>query len=107
MVSSILHLTSTFHYVRISYEYVLLSTSCYKRWENTQDIWQPKEMLYIATDESNRMFFDNFAMNGHELRFLDDYWDVANLGSFKKEHLGMIDVIVASRGRAFAGTWFR
>jgi len=77
-----------------------------KWWENTIELWLPKEMMYIATDEKNKMFFDNFAMNGHELRFLDDYWEVADLGSFKKEHLGMIDVIVASRGRAFAGTWF-
>ena len=31
---------------------------------------------------------------------------MANLGSFAKEHLGMMDAIVASRGRAFAGTYY-
>jgi hypothetical protein len=51
------------------------------------------------------MFFDNFAAK-HELRFLDDYVDMANLSSLATEHLGMIDVIVASRGRAFAGTFY-
>jgi hypothetical protein len=51
------------------------------------------------------MFFDHFAAK-HDLRFLDDYIDMANLSSLAKEHLGMIDVIVASRGRAFAGTYY-
>lgn len=51
------------------------------------------------------MFFDSFAAK-HELRFLDDYVDMANLSSLATEHLGMIDVIVASRGRAFAGTFY-
>ena len=76
-----------------------------KWWENTHEIWKATELLYISTDEKDMMFFDNFARR-HELRFLQDYWEMANLGSFAKEHLGMIDAIVASRGRAFAGTWF-
>ena len=74
-------------------------------WDNTKEIYQEKEILYIATDEKNKRFFDNFAAS-HDLRFLDDYWDALDLGSFEKEYLGMIDAIVASRGRAFVGTYF-
>ncbi|KAL7551192.1 hypothetical protein ACHAWF_014388 [Thalassiosira exigua] len=75
-------------------------------WENTHEIWKPKELMYVATDEKNRKFFDNFIARRHELRFLDDYTEMANLQQFSKEHLGMIDAIVASRGRAFAGTYY-
>jgi hypothetical protein len=74
-------------------------------WDNTKEIYQEKEILYIATDEKNKRFFDNFAAS-HDLRFLDDYWDALDLGTFDKEHLGMLDAIVASRGRAFVGTYY-
>ena len=76
-----------------------------KWWDNTKEIYKEKELLYIATDEKDRKFFDHFA-DSHDLRFLDDYWDVLDLGSLDKELLGMLDSIVASRGRAFVGTYF-
>ena len=76
-----------------------------KWWENTHEIYKEKEILYIATDEKNKRFFDRFA-EFHDLRFLDDYWDALDLGSFDKEFLGMVDAIVASRGRAFVGTFY-
>ncbi|KAL7570496.1 hypothetical protein ACA910_004277 [Epithemia clementina (nom. ined.)] len=74
-------------------------------YNNTKDAWLDKEILYIATDERNKTFFDELARH-HELRFLDDYWDLADLSSLDPNYVGMIDTIVASRGRAFAGTWF-
>lgn len=76
------------------------------RWQNTRDLWKPRELLYVATDETEKKFFDPFINSNHDLRFLDDYWDMANLSSFQKEHLGMIEVIVASRGRVFVGTYY-
>lgn len=97
---------SSLHVRRNDLQYKDAFISDDRWWENTQDIWLPKELMYVASDEKNKMFFDNFAQNGHELRFIDDYWEAANLGSLSKEHLGMIDVIVASRGRAFAGTYY-
>jgi len=87
----------------LQYQDALISDD--RWWDNTKDLWKPKEIFYIATDEKNNMFFDNFA-RGNTIRFLDDYWEMANLSSFQKEHLGMIDAIVASRGRTFAGTYF-
>lgn len=87
----------------LQYKEVLLTED---RWyENTQDIWRKKEILYISTDEGDKKFFDPFAIK-HDLRFLDDYWEMADLGSFDIEHLGMIEAIVASRGRAFSGTFY-
>jgi hypothetical protein len=87
----------------LQYKEVWLSEDIW--WQNTKEHWKPKEILYIATDEENRQFFDHFAVT-HDLRFLDDYVDMANLNNLQKEHLGMIDVIVASRGRKFAGTYY-
>ena len=84
----------------LQYRDVLISED--KWWENTQELWKPGEILYISTDEKDRKFFDNFSLGGHDIRFIDDYVDMANLGVLDKEHRGMIDAIVASRGRNFA-----
>ena len=62
-------------------------------------------MLFIATDERNKTFFDPIKEH-HEVRFLDDYWDVGKLGDLDPYFLGMVDTIIASHGRTFAGTWF-
>lgn len=81
--------------------------------ENTQDIWLDNEILYIATDERDKSFFEPLKYDAdtgkekrHELRYLDDYWDIANLGDMDPNYFGMLDTIVASRGRAFAGTYY-
>jgi hypothetical protein len=74
-------------------------------YENTKEIWKPKEILYIATDERNKTFFDDLALH-HDLRYLDDYFELAGLRSMDPNYFGMIDTIIASRGRAFAGTFF-
>ena len=63
--------------------------------------------MYVATDEKNETFFDDFR-NHHTgpLRFLDDYIQLARLDQIDPTLYGMIDTIVASRGTVFAGTWF-
>merc|ERR1712045_568710 len=63
------------------------------------------EIIYIATDEKDKTFFDPIKKQ-HDVRFLDDYWDMAGLGALDPNYMGMIDTIVASRGRMFGGTWF-
>jgi hypothetical protein len=62
-------------------------------------------MLFIATDEKNKTFFDPIKKH-HELRFLDDYSDMAKLSELDPYLFGMVDTIVASHGRTFSGTWF-
>lgn len=77
------------------------------RYENTKEIWKPKEVLYIATDERNQTFFDEFRhQHSGPLRFFDDYKELAGLDSIDPTKYGMIDTVVASRGSVFAGTWF-
>ena len=58
-----------------------------KRWyANTKEIWKPKEILYIATDERNKTWFDPIREH-HDLRFLDDFWDMAGLGSMDSNYV--------------------
>jgi len=72
---------------------------------NTKEVWREGEILFIATDERNKTFFDPIK-DHYTIRFLDDYWDVGGLDNLESNYLGMVDTIVASHGRAFAGTWF-
>lgn len=74
-------------------------------WKNTKEIWQPKELLYIATDERNKTWFDPLRDNA-DIRFLDDYFEEFKLGELDGNYMGMIDTIIASAGRTFAGTFF-
>ncbi len=77
------------------------------RYQNTKEIWKANEILYIATDESNRSFFDDFRrQHSGPLRFFDDYQVLAEIDSIDPTQYGMIETIVASRGNVFAGTWF-
>jgi hypothetical protein len=70
-------------------------------------MWKPNEVLYVATDEKNETFFDDFRMHhAGPLRFLNDYMQLAELDQIDPTLYGMIDTIVASRGSVFAGTWF-
>ena len=96
---------SAMHVRRGDLQYKKVKIPAKEWYENTKEVWKPKEILYIATDERNKTFFDDLAVH-HDLRFLDDYWDLAGLGKLDPNYMGMIDTIIASRGRAFAGTWF-
>jgi len=96
---------SALHVRRGDLQYKKVKIPAQEWYDNTKEVWQPHEILYIATDERDKSFFDDLAKH-HDLRFLDDYWDMAGLGDLDPNYMGMIDTIVASRGRAFAGTWF-
>jgi hypothetical protein len=96
---------SSLHVRRGDFQYKQVKLPAEELYNNTKEIWQSGEILFIATDERNKTFFDPLKQN-HELRFLDDYWDIAKLGDLDSSFLGMVDTIVASHGRTFAGTWF-
>jgi hypothetical protein len=96
---------SALHVRRGDLQYKKVKIPAQEWYDNTKEVWQPNEILYVATDERNKTFFDDLAKH-HTLRYLDDYWELAGLGDLDPNYMGMIDTIVASRGRAFAGTWF-
>ncbi|KAL7499728.1 hypothetical protein ACHAWT_007372 [Skeletonema menzelii] len=76
-------------------------------YENTKELWKPNELLYIATDEKNSTYFDDFRrQHSGPLRFFDDFKELADLDSIDSTLYGMIETVVSSRGSVFAGTWF-
>ena len=93
------------HVRRGDLQFKQVKISASEWYSNLQDTWIPKELIYIATDERNKTFFDPIAKY-HELRFLDDFKDLAGLETLDPNYTGMIDSIVASRGRVFAGTYW-
>eukprot|EP00804_Cyclotella_cryptica_P007490 CCRYP_020725-RB/>CCRYP_020725-RB protein AED:0.02 eAED:0.02 QI:723/1/1/1/1/1/2/156/419 len=60
-------------------------------------------LLYIATDEKDKKFFDPFKKH-YDIVFLDDFTHL--LQGINTSYFGMLDQLVASKGRVFFGTWF-
>lgn len=96
---------SALHIRRGDFQFKKQRISAEEWWDNTKEVWLPNEILYIATDEIEREFFDPIKEH-REIRFLSDYWHKLGLDDTDPNYIGMIETIVASRGRAFAGTWF-
>jgi len=96
---------SSMHVRRGDLQYKKVKISAEEWNANLNDTWKDNEIIYIATDERDKTFFDPIKEQ-HDVKFLDDYWDMARLGDLDPNYMGMIDTIVASRGRVFGGTWF-
>ena len=62
-------------------------------------------LLYIATDEKNKAFFQPFH-HAFTVRFLDDYVDRAHLGDahLNQNHLGMVEQAICANAHTFVGT---
>ena len=68
-------------------------------WKHSQ---RQNEILYISTDEKDEKLFKPLTKH-FRLRFLSDYYDKAGLLTVDPNKLGMIEQIVASKGRVFIG----
>jgi hypothetical protein len=64
---------------------------------------KPGSTVYVATDEKDRRFFDPLGAQ-YKLFFLDDFKHL--LHGFNTNKYGMLDQLVAARGRVFFGCWF-
>ena len=60
-------------------------------------------LVYVATDERDKSFFDPFKEH-YEIVFLDDFKHL--LPGINTNFYGMLDQLVASKGRVFYGTWW-
>ena len=73
------------------------------------NILKTNDIIYIATDEKNKSFFNYFVenqQNNYTIKFLDDYWDDNDeYANIDPNYMGMIDTIIASYGREFIGTY--
>lgn len=59
-----------------------------EEWLNaTLDVLQPGEIVYIATDENDRTFFDPLKQR-YTLKFLDDFSDAAGLDELDPNYAG-------------------
>lgn len=97
---------SSFHIRRGEFQYAVVKISAAELMKNVAHLIPHNELLYIASDEKNKTFFNDFRKKFPQLRFLDDYMDVANLRDVNPNYLGMIEQVVCSLGRVFVGTWF-
>jgi hypothetical protein len=64
----------------------------------------PWPTLYVqGTDERNKEFFKDMAAHW-DVVYLDDFMHLVE--DIDKHYYGMIDQLIASRGRTFFGCWF-
>jgi hypothetical protein len=63
----------------------------------------PNSTIFIATDERTKHFFDPLRAH-YDVLFLDDFKD--ELKGVNTNYYGMMDQLVASRGRIFFGCFF-
>jgi len=71
-------------------------------YNNVKDKLQEGATVYIATDERDKKFFGPLKEH-YNVFFLDDF--KKELEGVNKNYYGMIDQLVASRGRLFFGCW--
>jgi len=70
---------------------------------NVQDELKPNTTIFVATDERDKKFFDPLRAR-YDLLFLDDFHHL--LSGVNTNFYGMMDQLIASRGRIFFGCWF-
>jgi hypothetical protein len=70
---------------------------------NTFDVLEENSTIYIATDERNKKFFDLLRKH-YKIYFMDDFKDL--LEGINTNYFGMVDQLIASRGRTFIGTYY-
>jgi hypothetical protein len=93
----------TFHIRRGDFQYKDTRVECDVIFDNTFDVLEANSTIYIATDERNKTFFDRLRKR-YKIYFMDDFSD--ELENVNTNYYGMIDQLVASRGRTFIGTFY-
>lgn len=95
--------SNRFHIRRGDFQFKTTRISADEIYANSKEELTPNSTVFIATDERNKAFFDPLREHYH-LLFLDDFRH--ELENVNTNFLGMIDQLVASRGRIFFGCWF-
>jgi hypothetical protein len=93
----------SFHVRRGDFQYVKTRVEATILLEQAQKKIPHNTTLYMATDERDKSYFK--ALHQHyDVVYLDDFKE--DLGSINSNYYGMVDQLVASRGRVFFGCWF-
>jgi len=95
---------ATFHLRRNDFhdQYKSVIQTAEQIYETTKDKLRENELIFFATDERDKSYFDFFVQKGHTIRFLGDFGEV----HLDTDFLGMVDSLVAASGRVFFGTYF-
>jgi hypothetical protein len=93
----------TFHIRRGDFQYQNTRIDAEEIYNNVRDVLEENSTIFIATDERNMTFFDPLKEHYH-LYFLHDFMDI--ISDVNKNYYGMLDQLVASRGRTFIGTFY-
>jgi hypothetical protein len=93
----------TFHIRRGDFQYTVTRFEADKIYRVSEKELTPNATVYIATDERNKTFFKPLA-DHYDVVFLDDF--IGLLEGVNTNYFGMIDQLIASRGRVFFGCWF-
>jgi len=88
----------TFHIRRGDFQYKETRIGIDEIIANTKEYLTPGSTIFIATDERKKEFFDPMKKI-YDLLFLDDF--ESELKGVNSNYYGMIDQLVASRGRLF------
>jgi hypothetical protein len=94
----------SFHIRRGDFQYKKTRVEASQILEQAKDQIPPGTTVYIGTDERHKDFFKDMKDYGWDVIFLDDFMHL--LEGVNKNYFGMIDQLVASRGRTFFGCWF-
>lgn len=92
----------TFHIRRGDFQYKATRIDAQQIYNNVKDVLDEGSTIYIATDERDKNFF-KVLREHYDVLFMDDF--LPQLEGVNKNHYGMIDQLVASRGRIFFGCW--
>lgn len=96
-------LFDTMHVRRGDFQYKKTRLEADKLLALSQEKLKEGGLLYIATDERDKSFFEPFRKH-YDVVFLDDFTHLLN--GINTNYYGMLDQLVASKGRVFFGTFF-
>jgi hypothetical protein len=99
---------SSFHVRRGELQYKEVKVNASTLIQTVRDVLPPGDLLFIATDETQKGYFDSFKDAGFpRIRHLNDFTDqVPGLRDLNPNYLGMLDQVVCAGGRVFVGTWY-
>lgn len=89
-------LFDTFHIRRGDFQFKTTRIDASEIYENAKDQLTPNSTIFIATDERDKKFFDPLREH-YDILFLDDF--KKELEGVNTNYYGMIDQLIASRGR--------
>jgi len=93
----------SFHVRRGDFQYKNTRLEAKELYAESSDQLTEGATVYVATDERAKEFFDPLREH-YKLAFLDDYLHL--IKGVNPNYYGMLDQLVAYRGRVFYGTWF-